>query len=496
MKRFQVIVKRRLVVFLLSPMLVLLLSPNLQAQESRQTISQTAFLQLLQNQHPSFSKEALSNDIAKQDQRSQQAGQAWELELQAQQAHQTELLPSFGPEKIDQNSIGVSVSRPVWKTGAFVSIDAEGSFVENSYSDNVNPTFPNPDETETQQVSVTFSQPLLKNFKGKQSRLAYDLSTYSVRITSLQSQESQEQFLQSMLDEYLDWVVLAEQLAINEQRFVLAQKQASEIKKRLDKKLVERIDWLRSKDSERLAKQQFLLSRSQFDAKSQSLAHLSNFPDLASMSPDFELYDFPDLPELFELIEYAKTNTRNIRILDMQSEQLQRQLESNEDNKKAELNLDLRSAIKKENQSGLAPGQPDSDDGTDYSVGLNYKKKLGNDAAKSEYRKLQIQVDQNALEKQHSQMQVAANVKNLYIQLKEMKNILLLNKELVSTAQETTQEETRVYQQGRSDLTNVISSRDQTQNAKLQYAQNAVNYHKLYLQLESLTDRLLPSEQD
>ena len=183
--------------------------------------------------------------------------------------------------------------------------------------------------------------------------------------------------------------------------------------------------------------------------------------------------------------------SRNVTSFDNRISQLKRQLESIKDQRKSELSLDFRAAHKSEAQDGLQAGQPDEDDGQDISVGLNFKKMLGNKSAKGEYQKLQFQIQQIELEKRYAQMELDANITNLHIQLTEMKNILKLNKVLVDTAQQTTKEESKIYHQGRSDLTNVISSRDQMQNTRLQYAKNAVSYQKLYLQLLSLSDLLL-----
>lgn len=473
---------------------LLLVQQGAFAESKATTLTQQAFLESIQKQHPSFLKEELNQSIAQNEVLIQQAGQEWELQLKAQQAHQETLLASFGPEEVDQSLVGASVGRQIWKSGAYVSLGAEASIDDNSYGANANPAFPSPSESQKQAVNLTLSQPLLKNFGGTQSRLAYDLSEQSAQLSAYQSREAQEQFLTNMADEFLNWVSLYEQMQINQQRLNLATRQTEEIKKRYDKNLVERVDLLRSQDTERRSKQQFLLSQSQFNAKAVSLAHLSNLPELATAIPDFSLYSLPALEDLSVLRTRVKQQSRSIRIIDKQSEQLTRRLKTIKDNTRPELNLDLRTSLKSEEQDGLAPTQEDSGDGQDYSVGLNFKKMLGNNGAKAESQKLQYQVDQLALEKQYAQMELDANVHNLYIQLTEMRSILALNKALVETAEETTKEEQLIYQQGRSDLTNVISSRDQVQSARLQYAQNAVNYHKLYLQLQSLTDRLLADQ--
>ncbi len=474
----------------------LLFAPSLllSAENQGGKMSVPLFLENLMKQHPEFIKQSLNKQISEAEVKSAGAGNAWQLELNAQQAHQEELLASFSPESVDQSLLSASLGKQVWKTGAYLSVELEKTLSENEYPAGY--MFTAPSESDEQQLSVTFSQPLMKNFMGSQSNLAYDLSIQSSNITLLQSREAQEQFLFTMMDAYLDWLASSEEVAINAQRFELSRIQASEIKKRYDKNYVEKLDWLRAQDSRRLSEQQYLLSQARFAAKTQSLAHLSNMPELLSMKPDFSLYEFPDLPNLENLIENSKQSSRNMQLLDVQQQQLKRQIKSLKDETRPELNLNMRAAYKSEDQDGLPPGSTTSDDGQDYSVGLNFKKPLGRSAAKNDYRKTELQLEQLALDKQYAQMELEANIRNLYIQLQQMKKILALNEDLVKAAELTTREEERVYQQGRSDLTKVITSRDQAWNVKLQFASNAVNYHKLYLQLNALTDTLLKESQE
>jgi len=126
--------------FLLLTLLGIVLTSGLKASEqidlSRAgTLSQPAFVNLLKAQHPGFVKETLNVDMAKEETRIQSAGQEWELQMKAQVARQQQLLPAFGPDEIDQTSVGVGVARPIWSSGAYVSVDAEMVNDENSYED-------------------------------------------------------------------------------------------------------------------------------------------------------------------------------------------------------------------------------------------------------------------------------------------------------------------------------------------------------------------------
>lgn len=469
------------------------------------SIGKNAFLSALIKNHPLFVKEDLNNSIAIQNTAASNAGQEWNLELGSQHASQETLNAQSGPDEIEQNKVTASVGRQIWASGGFLSFNAaatQGDFT------NV-PCEPNPDpaagpdiaciaqsanESVESELSVTYSQPLLRNFKGRQSRSATDVSKIMELSTDLQVAEAKEQFLLTMSNEYVDWASLAAQKQINQERLNLARDQRREMEKRYRKNLVEKVDLMRLQDSERNAKQQLLLISSQFKAKAARLAVLSKNSAIRQMSADFDFYNFPKLPALGDLSVPLKTNSRNVRLLDQNIKQLQRQLITIKDGVSPELSLDLRAGLKSETQDYDA-GEID-DDGQDYSVGLNFKKALGNHGAKAELQKLSYEIDKLKFEKEQVQLDLEANLNDLYIQLDDMRSILDLNTKLISSARAKTKEELKLYRQGRSDLTNVIASRDQTQGARLVYAQNALSFHKLYLQFQALNDTLLSEVQN
>lgn len=88
-------------------------------------------------------------------------------------------------------------------------------------------------------------------------------------------------------------------------------------------------------------------------------------------------------------------------------------------------------------------------------------------------------------------LDLEAGVVNLLILIRELEKVLALNQEQIESAKAKTEEELRLYNQGRGDLTFVIQSRDNEERAKLTYAQNAAVYQKLILQYRALMDEFL-----
>jgi hypothetical protein len=75
-----------------------------------------------------------------------------------------------------------------------------------------------------------------------------------------------------------------------------------------------------------------------------------------------------------------------------------------------------------------------------------------------------------------------------------MKEIMELNRTQIQTAEKKTEQELELYNKGKSQLNFVIQSRDNEENARLRYAENAVRYHQMIMQYRELTDRLTEAQ--
>jgi outer membrane protein TolC len=128
----------------------------------------------------------------------------------------------------------------------------------------------------------------------------------------------------------------------------------------------------------------------------------------------------------------------------------------------------------------------------DFTIGLQFIYPLGNRSAQADVEKIDLQIRRLENDMRNTRLQLESAARNLYIQTREIEKVLELNREQIESAARKTEEETRLYNQGRSQLTFVIQSRDGEENSKLIYAENAALYHKLLLQYTALMDELLP----
>ena len=102
-----------------------------------------------------------------------------------------------------------------------------------------------------------------------------------------------------------------------------------------------------------------------------------------------------------------------------------------------------------------------------------------------------MQIQRHDLEVDEISLSLEAMLHNLILQVEGMYKVLTLNEKQIESSRKRTQEELKLYNQGRGDLTFVIQSQDNEERARLTYAQNAATYQGLNLRLKALLDELL-----
>jgi outer membrane protein TolC len=207
------------------------------------------------------------------------------------------------------------------------------------------------------------------------------------------------------------------------------------------------------------------------------------------LTPEFDLYRRVEMLPLSEEVKKLKVSSRAISSLNTGIERRNLSTKAFRESEKPDLSLVTSLNLKEaDDDFGNSLGT----DRPDLSIGLNFRYPLGNRAARAEVRRSKLQIVQLTREKEEVEISLVSNLTSLYIQIVELVKVLDLNREQIASAQERTVEELRLYNQGRVELTFVIQSRDNEENAKLTYAENALTYQKLLVRYRALMDELLP----
>lgn len=450
-----------------------------------QEITLEQYLDRVQENHPFFNKEALKIAIEERGADAFLGGQEWNFDLTPSYSRLGEVSAgeiATGAEAADRGTIEVGAQRLFWSTGGMLGLGLSSSYSNLHFSGLST-------ESYSHGVNLSYAQPLLKNRGGALYRSGYDVSLFNAERVRVEIQETREAFLLEKAQKFLDWALAAEQIRIGERRLELAREQLGQVQRRFASNLVDRVDVLRGEDAVRAAEQGLLQLRSVWKATQAELAVLAGDPGLYDLSPAFDLFSLSDLPDVESDFVAIAENARVLEPLHVVLAQLAEQRRGLEEELRADLTLSVAAGLR-----GSDEKIADSLDilNPDFTIALEYKVPSAHVTTEARIASIQAQTTQIQQEMRSIGVELQAALRGLAVQITDMENILELGRQQIESAQQTTDEELKLYNQGRGSLTFVIRSRDNEQNARLGQARSAVLYHTLMLQYRALVDQLAP----
>jgi outer membrane protein TolC len=452
-----------------------------------QVITREEFLDRVKSVHPIFEKEELAARIEGEDRASFLGARDWNVFSSLFVSHEEATIAIAGPEETDQISFEGGVEKAFWKTGGRLSASYSSFRTSMTIDPELGKFFVVSDAYYQNQFAVTYTHPLLRNNRGFLDRLEYDLKEYDIDFSEVMSFENREDFLAGTAQKFLDWVFLMEQERIIHERLKLSEEEFTRTERKRRAHLVEQADVIRAEDAVRFWKQNLMLVESQRKSLNAELAVISMNSGLRSMIPEFHLYEIVPLDTLDEAILGLEEKSRLIRAIDIRLRQLDHSRRGFEHTLKPDLSLVTQFNIKNADEGY---GESWNLDKPDAVVGLQLSFPLGNRTTRHQITKTDLQIAQLEKELEDLTLTLVAALTDVYIQIRELEKVLELNKEQIESARQRTTEELKLYNQGRGELTFVIQSQDNEQNANLTYATNALTYHKLIVSYLALTDQL------
>jgi len=449
------------------------------------TLSLPQLFERAKGTHPEIELERLSSKVATESQSALLGAQDWRLTATGDAFYKEPLdSPVPGASERDRRlGFSAELSRADWNTGSRVAVGAS-----SGYGDVRFPGFGAGSFSQFQnRIFAEYSLSLLRNARGALDRLAYDLAAFDINLADLQAEENNEEFLLEMGTLFLDWVYLEEQIRILDRRLAIAQEELERTQRRREQNLIDEIDVLRAEDAVRMARQNQLLAVAQWKAVRVQLATRLADESIDAATPDHDLYSLATeyTDEILNL--RVRLQVRPLQRLEVVRHQLERNREGLENAGKPSLDLVAGGALEGGDNSyldSLGTDRPEA------YLQLRWSQPLGNRTVKADLRKTDLQILQVEIRARALELELRAAARALVAQMTELENVLLLNQEHITSAARRTEEELRLYNQGRGELNFVLLSRDNEANAEFVYAGNAATYQKLVLQLRSLLDEL------
>ena len=459
------------------------------------SVTMDDFLQQVQDTHPFFKKESLSSDIERKKQERFLGDKDWTVRSTPYYAHQESVSAGFTPDRVDQVGLNASIGRTYWETGGQLSLEYDYVRSDQNANDIIIPSTGGfatiPGETGIfydNEFSITYSHPLMKNKNGVLSRLGHDLQGYSIEATGLTVIENKEDFLQSVGDLFLDWALLTEQRRILYERLELAKEEHERTTRKRKQNLVDEVDVLRARVAVLNAEQNVLRTEAGWKAGQAELISIAQYEMHESLAPQYDLYQLASLPPVYDAILQLKQNSRVLNVFKVRIDQLKHRIKGVKEQGKPQLDLNVSGGMK--SRDGIYSESYDHDN-PQFTALLNFSYPLGNRTSRADILRTKLEKERLQEEMNNVSLNLESSLQNLMTRIKELEKVLAINKEQLMVAKENTGAEIRRYNQGRTELTFVIQSRDNERNIQLIHAQNGAIYHKLLLRYRALMDRLL-----
>jgi len=464
-----------------------------------QTITMEQFLEHIKQEHPLFESERINVRLEEERKRTFLGDQDWRISSEPYYTR-TNPLPqsSLIPDRVNQIGLGAAVQKKFWKTGGEISFFWSSDFTDQvglqDFEIQLDPsTDPlvfdvGPSRYYQNQVAVRYEQPLLKNRNGFLDRLEYDLKDFDIDFAQTQALENQEDFLADMADKFLDWVLLTEQKKIVRDRLNLSEEELERTNKKREANLVDEVDVIRAENAVRIAKRNKMLIESRWKAQQAELAVLAQNVELYDASPEFNLYEVQQLPTIEAARDQLRQTSRQIKALNLLLDKLIYVRRGFEEALKPRLSLVTQLDVKNLD-GGL--GESLKMDKLDTYVGLEFNLRFNDRNARSQIVKNDLFQAQKKQQIQDLRLTLTSALTNVYIQIEEFEEVLRLDVEQIESAKQKTREELQLYNLGRGELTFVIQSQDNEENAKLTYASDALTYQKLIIRYRAIMDELL-----
>lgn len=461
-----------------------------------QVVTMDEYLERVKTTNPYFRVEKMQKDIAQKESDRYLGRQDWRLNAHSSINHVEPLRTGpFDPDRVDVFVLGAGTERSFWGSGSRLTVDWQTDITDQKI-----PGFSIPGPGGGIEIpigpptfyrnilSATWSLPLMQNSGGELDRLEYDLSLYDIDINDVTALENQENYLLDVGSTFIQWALAEEQIRIAEDRLDIATEELDRSERKRTAFLVDEVDVLRSRDALLGTQSALYLIESQWKAVQAELATLAEDGEIYQSKPQYDIYDLPGPPEIESFVDHVTRRTRLVRTLEFQLEQIVRLEQGYDDIKKPELALNLRAALLGGDEDFTGSFEMTN---PDVGIGLVFSYPINNRTASADVEKTRLQIRQLELSIQNTQLSLEAAARTIIVRMRELRDVIDSNIEQISSNKKRTEEEIKLYTQGRNDLTFVIQSRDRVALSELEYAGNAAEYHQLLLQLRALSDELL-----
>lgn len=329
-------------------------------------------------------------------------------------------------------------------------------------------------------LGVDYSIPLLKNKGGINNSLGYDTAIIDQQINILQNNIDAQSFINNALKKFYKMKFLQQKLHIEVEKTAIAKQQLQLLQNKFKDNLVDKADVLLQKNNYQSATINTLNTKQQLTTITQELQSLIH------LQIDTNDVSLENITTISTNNNFDIQNLATIKILDLNYQKQQRQLQSliNQDNTQVDLNF----GVKKTHTGNSLLGKEISDENT-ASIGLTIALPLsdGNSVSKNLILQKQQQIKILKSQKQQKMIDIKNNHFAILAQLNNLKEVIKINKNQLKTSEQKVFEFEKMYKNNNTELSFLINARSNQKTFELNYLNNVLTYKNLQLDYKLLT---------
>ncbi|MFC2140414.1 TolC family protein [Candidatus Auribacterota bacterium] len=339
-------------------------------------------------------------------------------------------------------------------------------------------------ETSSSDLTFSLSQPIAQNAFGKLYKLKDKVIGLEIDIAKHQIIEAYEDYLALLLIAYYNWYEAYQNLLIGDSSYKENIKLLDNVKARQQSKIAVGLDVNKTK-LQLLKKQKKLTTLKEEYNQALNVIKTAirdnSGKEIVPQKPDWLEQQNINHAEKFKI--FTKSG-RTFKILNLLEE-------------KSTLNVDSQANQLLPSIDFILGYNINGDDfrfnASDnlISAGLSLKYPFGNQIKQAEYEIAKIEEKQSKLSSKNTYFRLSQNLKNLYLSLKNEKELLIATEQGVELAETVLADETKNYTYGKVTLNDYIDAVNAVDDHQFDLIYHSMQIKKLIIEYLRLTDKLI-----
>jgi outer membrane protein TolC len=345
-------------------------------------------------------------------------------------------------------------------------------------------------------LSLSISQPLLRNAWGLAKKNKLKISDYSLKLAEIKLSEDWEDFITILRDEYLTWQKCYLNVSVYDDKVKTVEDQLKLVKRQVRYGLSEDVELVQIK--QKLQAYKIMLEQARMGCETQTrkinylMAKGEDAPK--DIAPEKFVKDGPVIEEQ-TAISYLAKDSNLRKTTDLMVALQETDLETKKDKEKPDLNLVLEYK-----PNAYADRFSDSlsqiGEYREVTLSVNASRPLANDKARAEAEKAENIYEKSVRKRDEILLNANTGLSSLYINLKYLTKMIKLNESNLKLARERSVLEKKKFEQGRSSIFFVLQAEDDILAAENTLNETLFARERVISQIMSFTDRYLVEYKD